>query len=236
MSQVLMPKATAVWLIENTALTFDQVADFCNLHPLEVQGIADGEVAIGMTGLDPIAAGQLTQEEIERCTADPTLALELAEAKVPRPRARTKGPRYTPVAKRHDRPNAIAWLVRNFPELSDGQIGRLVGTTKPTINAVRDRTHWNMANIKAQDPVALGICSREDLSEAIEKARRAAERAEKRKAKEKQAAEAEVASAEPAAVTEEAAPEEAVAENAAPAAVEIPISTGAPEADGERES
>ena len=186
MSQVLMPKATAVWLIENTALTFDQVADFCSLHSLEVQGIADGEVAIGMTGLDPIVAGQLTHEEIKRCSADPELRLKLAEAKVPRPRSRTKGPRYTPVSKRHDRPNGIAWLVRNFPELSDGQIGRLIGTTKPTINAVRDRTHWNMANIKAQDPVALGICSREDLSTEIEKARRAAERSAKRqKEKEK---------------------------------------------------
>ncbi|MBB43654.1 MAG: cytoplasmic protein [Rhodospirillaceae bacterium] len=186
MSQVLMPKATAVWLIENTALTFDQVADFCNLHLLEVQGIADGEVAIGMTGLDPIVAGQLTHEEIKRCTADPKLGLRLAEAKVPRPRSRTKGPRYTPVAKRHDRPSGIAWLVRNFPELTDGQIGRLIGTTKTTINAVRDRTHWNIANIKAQDPVALGICSREDLSTEIEKARRAAERTAKRqKEKEK---------------------------------------------------
>lgn len=180
-----MPKATAVWLIENTALTFNQVADFCNLHPLEVQGIADGEVAIGMTGLDPIVAGQLTQEEIERCSADPELVLKLAEAKVPRPRSRTKGPKYTPVAKRHDRPNGIAWLVRNFPELSDGQIGRLIGTTKPTINSVRDRTHWNMANIKAQDPVALGICSREDLSIEIEKARRVAERNAKRQKEKK---------------------------------------------------
>ena len=188
MSQVLMPKATAVWLIENTTLTFNQVADFCNLHPLEVQGIADGEVAIGMTGLDPIVAGQLTQEEIERCSADPELVLKLAEAKVPRPRSRTKGPKYTPVAKRHDRPNGIAWLVRNFPELSDGQIGRLIGTTKPTINSVRDRTHWNMANIKAQDPVALGICSREDLSIEIEKARRVAERNAKRQKEKKKPA------------------------------------------------
>ncbi len=185
MSQVLMPKATAVWLIDNTTLTFDQVANFCNLHPLEVQGIADGEVAIGMTGLDPIAGGQLTKEEIERCAADPTQALQLAEAKVQRPRGRTKGPRYTPVAKRQDRPNAIAWLVRNFPELSDGQIGRLGGTTKSTINAVRDRTHWNINNIKAQDPVALGMVAREELSAEIEKARRAAERAKKRETKQK---------------------------------------------------
>ena len=189
MGQVLMPKATAVWLIENTALTFDQVADFCGLHPLEVQSIADGEVAVGMAGFDPIASGQLTQEEIDRCSADPTLALQLAEVNVPRPSTRTKGPRYTPVARRQDRPDGIAWLLRNFPELSDGQISRLVGTTKPTINGIRDRTHWNIANIKPRDPVALGLCGREELSAAIDKARRAAERAEKRKAKEKAKAE-----------------------------------------------
>jgi hypothetical protein len=189
MGQVLMPKATAVWLIENTALTFDQVAEFCGLHPLEVQSIADGEVAIGMAGFDPISSGQLTQEEIDRCSADATQALQMAEINVPRPTTRTKGPRYTPVARRQDRPDGIAWLLRNFPELSDGQIARLVGTTKPTINGIRDRSHWNIANIKPRDPVALGLCAREDLSAAIDKARRAVERAEKRKAKEKAKAE-----------------------------------------------
>jgi len=183
MGQVLMPKATAVWLIENTALTFDQVAEFCGLHPLEVQSIADGEVAVGMAGFDPITNGQLTKEEIERCSGDPTAKLQLAAINVPRPSPRTSGPRYTPVARRQDRPDGIAWLLRNFPELSDGQIARLVGTTKPTINGIRDRSHWNIANIKPRDPVALGLCSREDLSAAIQKARRAAERAEKRAAK-----------------------------------------------------
>lgn len=196
MGQILMPKATAVWLIENTALTFEQVAEFCGLHPLEVQSIADGEVAVGMTGFDPIASGQLTQEEIARCSDDPSARLRLAEANVPRPTPRTKGPRYTPVARRQDRPDGIAWLLRNFPELSDGQVARLIGTTKPTINAIRDRSHWNMGNIKPRDPVALGLCSREDLSAAIDKARRAVERAEKRKAREQQKAEG---TAEPAA-------------------------------------
>lgn len=184
MAQVLMPKATAVWLIENTALTFEQVAEFCGLHPLEVQSIADDEVVVGMVGFDPIASGQLTREEIERCSRDPSARLRMAEANVPRPTTRTKGPRYTPVAKRQDRPDAIAWLLRNFPELSDGQISRLVGTTKPTISSVRDRTHWNIAGIKPRDPVALGICSREDLRAEIEKARRALENAEKRRARE----------------------------------------------------
>ena len=185
MGQVLMPKATAVWLIENTALTFDQVAEFCSLHPLEVQSIADGEVAIGMAGFNPITNGQLTQEEIDRCSEDPTAKLEMAEINVPRPSPRTSGPRYTPVARRQDRPDGIAWLLRNFPELTDGQIARLVGTTKPTINGIRDRSHWNIANIKPRDPVALGLCGREDLSAAIDKARRTVERAEKRAAKKK---------------------------------------------------
>ena len=187
MSQVLMPKATAVWLIENTALTFAQVAEFCGLHPLEVQSIANDEIAVGMVGFDPISNGQLTKEEIERCQVSPDTRLVMAEANVPRPTTRTKGPRYTPVAMRQDKPDAIAWLVKNFPELSDGQLGRLVGTTKPTIAAVRDRTHWNINNIKPRDPVALGLVAREDLTAEIEKTRRAKARAEKKRDKEKAA-------------------------------------------------
>ena len=183
MSQVLMPKATAVWLIDNTTLTFDQISNFCGLHPLEVQSIADGEVAIGIVGYDPITNGQITQEEIDRCSNDPNTNLEIAEAKVPRPISRTRGPRYTPVARRQDRPDAIEWLLHNFPELSDGQISKLIGTTKQTINSIRDRTHWNISNIKRQDPVALELVSREDLTLAIEKAKRNAERLEKTKTK-----------------------------------------------------
>jgi hypothetical protein len=233
MAQVLMPKATAVWLIENTALTFEQIADFCGLHPLEVQSIADDEVVVGMVGFDPKKSGQLTAEEIARCEGDATARLKMAEANVPRPTTRTKGPRYTPVAKRQDRPDAIAWLLRNFPELSDGQISRLVGTTKPTISAVRDRSHWNIANIKARDPVALGICGREDLRAAIEKARRAVERAEKRKAREA-AKEATAAGAPLEPVQAEAPAPEAPAPEA-PAPAEEPTAEsvfgGAPSSD-----
>jgi len=171
MARPIMPKATAVWLVENTALTFEQIAEFTGLHPLEVQSIADGEVATGMVGFDPVANGQLTIEEIERCQRDPNGRLKMAETHVPRPSPRTKGPRYTPVARRQDKPDAIAWLVRHHPELSDAQISKLVGTTKPTIKAVRDRSHWNAANIKPHDPVALGLCSREELEGAITRAK-----------------------------------------------------------------
>ena len=169
MAQPLMPKATAVWLIENTVLTFDQIADFCGLHALEVQSIADDEVATGMVGYDPIVNGQLTREEIERCSADPEARLKMAENNMPRPLPRTKGPRYTPVARRQDKPDAIAWLVRNFPNLPDSRISKLIGTTKPTISSIRERTHWNMSNIKAQDPVRLGLCTRFELEAALEK-------------------------------------------------------------------
>lgn len=176
MTKPLMPKATAVWLIQNTALTFDQIAEFCGLHPLEVQGIADGEVAVGMVGLDPVTNGQVTQEEIDRCVKDPTARLQIAKREIPMPATRTKGPRYTPVSKRQDKPDAIAWLLRHHPELADSQIARLIGTTKPTIQAIRDRTHWNSPNIRPKDPVLLGLCTQTDLNSAVEKARKAAAR------------------------------------------------------------
>ena len=172
--QLLMPKATAVWLVENTTLTFEQIGAFCNLHPLEVQGIADGEVAIGIVGLDPTGNGQLTKEEIERCEKDSAERLKMAKVAIPLPLTRSKGPRYTPVSKRQDKPDAVAWLVRHHPELTDAQISRLIGTTKQTIAAVRDRTHWNSANLRPRDPVLLGLCTQTDLNNAILKARKAA--------------------------------------------------------------
>ena len=171
MAQPLMPKATAVWLVENTALTFDQIADYCNLHSLEVQAIADGEVAPGMQGLDPTANGQLRKEEIVRCESDVTSQMEMAKPTIPLPKTRQKGARYTPISKRQDRPDAIAWLLRSYPELSDAQIGRLIGTTKPTINAIRDKTHRNSSTIKPQSPVYLGLCTPPDLERVVTKAR-----------------------------------------------------------------
>ncbi len=167
----LMPKATAVWLVENTSLTFDQIAEFCVLHPLEVKGIADGEVASGIRGHDPITSGQLTREEIERGEKDPNYRLKLAVSKVRLPEAkRHRGPRYTPLSRRQDRPNAILWLVRNHPELKDAQIMRLAGTTKSTIAAIRDRTHWNSASLTPMDPVTLGLCSQIDLDFEVQRA------------------------------------------------------------------
>lgn len=177
MAQPLMPKATAVWLVDNTTLTFEQIAEFCGLHPLEVQGIADGEVAIGIQGLDPLTNHQLTKEELERCQADSTARLKMAEQDLPQPVKRTKGPRYTPVAKRQDKPDGIAWLVRHHPELKDSQIAKLIGTTKNTIQSVRDRSHWNSPNIRPRDPVLLGLCNQADLNQAVEKGRKAAEKA-----------------------------------------------------------
>ena len=169
MALPMMPKATAVWLVENTALTFEQIADFCSMHLLEVSAIADGEVAAGILGLDPVANGQLMREEIERCTHDPKARLVLNAPREQQPAAR-RGARYIPVSKRADKPDAIAWLLHNDAELSDADISRLLGTTKTTINAVRERTHWNSANINPRDPVALGLCSQNDLNEVITRA------------------------------------------------------------------
>jgi uncharacterized protein len=172
MDRPLMPKATAVWLVDNTGLTFEQIADFCGLHPLEVKGIADGEVGAGIRGLDPVASGQITRDELERCQKDPSSRLRLAkpaaaDVKVPKRRE----PRYTPLSKRQDRPDAIAWLLRHHPELSDQQICKLLGTTKNTVNAVRDRTHWKSQDIRPRDPVLLGLCSQTHLDHAILTAR-----------------------------------------------------------------
>ena len=177
MALPLMPKATAVWLVENTALTFEQIAEFCGLHPLEVQAIADGEVAAQMQGLDPVANGQITPEEIKRCEQDPRARLALAEQAQPVPLVKHKGPRYTPISKRQDKPDAIAWLLKNHPELSDGQVSKLVGTTKPTIQAVRDRSHWNAPNIKPRHPVSLGLCTLEELEAAVARASKGKKRA-----------------------------------------------------------
>lgn len=179
MSIPLMPKATAVWLVENTGLTFDQIADFCGMHALEVQGIADGEVAIGIVGIDPVASGQLTREEIKRCEGDKKARLKLLEKDLPEIVQRAKGARYTPIAKRQDKPSAIAWLLRHHTELTDAQVGRLLGTTKSTIQKVRDRSHWDMQNIKPTSPVMLGLCSQNALDDAIAKAARVAERRRK---------------------------------------------------------
>ena len=160
---LLMPKATAVWLVDNTALSFEQIAAFCGLHPLEVQGVADGDVASGIMGANPIQNGQLTREEIEKAEADSNYRMKMSEPKVRVAAPKRKGPRYTPISRRNERPNAIKWLLRNHPELKDAQIMRLVGTTKSTIDAVRDGTHWNNANITPMDPVTLGLSSQIDL-------------------------------------------------------------------------
>jgi hypothetical protein len=171
MAHPLMPKATAVWLIDNTALTFEQISDFCRLHVLEVRAIADGDVAPGMQGLNPISRGEITHEEITRGEADPTTILSPAVRNMPITKSRSKGARYTPISKRQDRPDAIAWLLRNYTELSDAQISKLIGTTKPTISAIRDRSHWNTPNIKPQNPVGLGLCSGDDLEKFVSLAR-----------------------------------------------------------------
>jgi hypothetical protein len=176
----LMPKATAVWLVDNTSLSFEQIAEFCGLHVLEVKGIADGDVAHGIKGMDPISSGQLSREEIAKAERTPSHRLKLSEPKVEVPVVKTKrGPRYTPVSRRQDRPNAILWLLKNHPELKDSQIMRLVGTTKPTIIAIRERSHWNSPNLQAQDPVTLGLCSQIDLDAEVKKASARLERERK---------------------------------------------------------
>jgi len=171
MSKILMPKATAVWLIDNTGMTFEQISEFCDLHILEVNGIADGDVAAGIRGADPIANGQLTRPEIEKAEADASyhmVAVSFDHNPIPTStKKKRKGPRYTPLSRRQDRPDAIAWLVRNHPEVSDPQISKLIGTTKPTINSIRDRTHWKTATINPTDPVSLSLCSQMDLDEAV---------------------------------------------------------------------
>lgn len=170
MSLPLMPKATAVWLIENTTLTFEQVGEFCGMHPLEVQGIADGEVATGIIGQDPTASGQLSREEIERCEKDPKDRLSLSgEARKFISSKASKGSRYTPVSRRQDKPDAIAWLLKNHPYIPDSQIVKLVGTTKNTIDAVRTKAHWNTINIKPRDPVLLGLCTQTLLDQVVAK-------------------------------------------------------------------
>ncbi len=176
MAQPLMPKATAVWLVENTTLTFEQISDYCGLHTLQIQAIADGEVAAGMQGLNPTLSGQLTKSEIERCEVDSSARLKTSKPKVPLPKPKNRGARYTPISKRQDRPDAIAWVLKNYSELSDGQISKLIGTTKPTINSVRDKTHQNSQNITPQSPVFLGLCSGDELEKAVIKARKKAEK------------------------------------------------------------
>ncbi|MCP4395015.1 MAG: DUF1013 domain-containing protein [Alphaproteobacteria bacterium] len=167
MDYPLMPKATAVWLLENTALTFDQIAEFCGLHALEIQAMADGDVGSRMVGHNPIFAGQLTKNEIERCEKDENTKLQLKVSSVSDIHKRRKGARYTPVSRRQDKPDAISWLIKHHPELSDNQVCKLIGTTKKTIEAIRDKTHWNSSNLKAKNPVILGLCKEVDIEKAV---------------------------------------------------------------------
>ncbi len=180
-STPLMPKATAVWLVDNTSLTFDQIAEFCGLHPLEVKGIADEDVAKGIKGQDPVASGQLTRELIEEAEKNSKVRLKMAPAKHKMPSVKLKrAPRYTPVSKRQDKPDAVYWILRNHPEFTDADIIKLIGTTKATIQKIRERSHWNAQNIKAVDPVTLGLCSQLELDLAVTRANDKRERAIKR--------------------------------------------------------
>ena len=174
MAKLLHPKATAVWLVDNTTLTFKQIGDFTGFHELEIQGIADGDVAVGVKGFDPVANNQLEQADIDRAEKDPLAKLKLKHNPAARDEDKRRGPRYTPLSKRQDRPNAILWLVKFHPELSDGQISKLVGTTKPTIQSIRERTHWNIQNMQPIDPVALGLCKQTELDAAVAKAAKSA--------------------------------------------------------------
>jgi hypothetical protein len=179
MTLPLMPKATAVWLVENTALTFEQIGEFCGMHPLEIQSIADAEVAVTIVGHDPIAAGQLTKAEIERCEEDAKAKLKLASGAMEYVTKKMKGARYTPVARRADKPDAVSWLIKQYPDLADNQIIKLIGTTKSTIDAVRNRTHWNTQNLRPKDPVLLGLCTQTHLDDATRKLTRRTDGEEK---------------------------------------------------------
>ena len=185
MTLPLMPKATAIWLVENTALTFKQIADFCGMHELEIKGIADGEVGMGIKGLNPMSTNQLTKEEIEVATNDPEHSLELIQNEITLQTERDpKQKKYTPLSKRQERPDAISWLLRNHPELKDAQIAKLVGSTKNMVVSIKTKANWNMSNIRPQDPVGLGLCKQIDLDDALEKAERSQKRAAKKKIKE----------------------------------------------------
>ena len=185
MTLPLMPKATAIWLVENTALTFKQIADFCGMHELEIKGIADGEVGMGIKGLNPMSTNQLTKEEIEVATNDPEHSLELIQNEITLQTERDpKQKKYTPLSKRQERPDAISWLLRNHPELKDSQIAKLVGSTKNMVVSIKTKANWNMSNIRPQYPVGLGLCKQIDLDDALEKAERSQKRAAKKKIKE----------------------------------------------------
>jgi len=219
----LMPKATAVWLVDNTSLTFEQIADFCGLHPLEVKGIADEDVAKGIKGQDPVSSGQLTREQIEEAEKNPKARLKMAPPKHKMPSVKQKkAPRYTPVSKRQDKPDAVYWILRNHPEFADADIIKLIGTTKATIQKIRERSHWNATNIKAVDPVTLGLCSQLELDLAVTRAAAKRERALKRAEKagatlkpisETVATEPKFADPEPPAETPPAAPPEPLSES-----------------------
>ena len=179
-----MPKATAVWLVENTTLTFRQIANFCKLHELEVKGIADGDVAEGIKAYNPILAGQLTREEVDLCSKDQNRDLKLIERTEEVEVKERKKPKYTPLAKRQDRPDAALWLLKNYPEFTDGQVSKIVGSTKGTVSLIRKRSYWNFSNLKAKDPVILGLCTQSAFEKALEKAKRRIEREKKAKIKE----------------------------------------------------